>query len=63
MYDRMIDDMDLNAGTILDGEGVEQVGHRLFDMVLRVASGEQTKSEQQGVGEEEFMPWSVGPTL
>jgi altronate hydrolase len=63
MYDRMIDDMDLNAGTVLDGESVDTVGRRLFEMILDVAGGEQTKSERLGVGEEEFMPWSVGPTL
>jgi altronate hydrolase len=63
MYDRMSDDMDLDAGTVLNGEGVDAVGRRLFEMVLDVASGELTKSERLGVGEEEFMPWSVGPTL
>lgn len=63
MYERMIDDMDLDAGTILDGETVESVGRRLFEMVLDVASGSATKSERQGVGEEEFAPWQIGPTL
>jgi len=62
-YERMIDDMDLNAGTILEGESVESVGQRLFDLILDAASGTQTKSEQQGVGEEEFAPWHIGPTL
>lgn len=63
MYDRMLDDMDLNAGTILEGESVESVGKRMFDMILDVASGTQTKSELNGVGEEEFDPWHIGPTL
>jgi altronate hydrolase len=63
MYERMIDDMDLDAGSILDGEEVEVVGHRLFDLILEVASGTPTRSERQGVGEEEFAPWSIGPTL
>jgi altronate hydrolase len=63
MYDRMIDDMDLDAGTILDGETVESVGKRTFEMILDVASGHMTKSEAQGVGEEEFAPWHIGPTL
>jgi altronate hydrolase len=63
MYDRMIDDMDLDAGTILEGEPVESVGQRIFEMILDVASGRPTKSELQGVGEEEFAPWHVGPTL
>ncbi len=63
MYERMIDDMDLDAGPILDGEPVESVGRRLFDLILDVASGEPTRSERQGVGEEEFAPWTIGPTL
>jgi altronate hydrolase len=63
MYERMIDDMDLDAGTILEGEPVESVGRRLFEMILDVAGGALTKSELQGVGEEEFAPWQIGPTL
>jgi len=63
MFERMIDDMDLDAGTILEGEPVENVGHRLFEMILDVASGGETKSERAGVGEEEFAPWTIGPTL
>ncbi len=63
MYERMIADMDMDAGPILEGEPVEAVGRRLFEMILDVASGEPTKSEQQGVGEEEFAPWTIGPTL
>ncbi len=63
MYERMIDDMDLNAGPVLEGQTVEQVGGRLFDMILDVASGAETKSEKNGVGEEEFSPWQIGPIL
>ena len=39
------------------------MGRRLFELILEVASGTTTKSEQQGVGEEEFAPWTIGPTL
>jgi altronate hydrolase len=63
MYERMKDDMDLDAGPILDGEPVESVGRRLFGMILDVASGANTKSERHGVGEEEFAPWTIGPVL
>jgi altronate hydrolase len=63
MYERMSDDMDMNAGTILEGEPVESVGRRLFDLILDVASGTRTRSEQMDVGEEEFAPWTIGPTL
>jgi altronate hydrolase len=55
--------MDMNAGTILEGEPVESVGRRLFELILEVAGGTTTRSEQQEVGEEEFAPWTIGPTL
>jgi altronate hydrolase len=63
MYERMSDDMDLNTGTVLEGEPVKDAGRRIFDLILDVASGERTKSERQGVGEEEFDPWQIGPVL
>lgn len=64
LYQWMEEDMDLNAGTILDGtETVEQVGRRIFEKVLAVAGGERTKSERAGVGDEEFAPWVLGPTF
>lgn len=64
MYERMEDDMDLNAGKILDGHGtVESVGREIFEEILAVASGKKTKSEAQGIGDEEFVPWVVGPVL
>lgn len=63
MYEHMIDDMDIDAGVILAGTTVEAVGKQIFDEMLAVASGKKTKSEQGGVGEEEFAPWSIGPTL
>jgi altronate hydrolase len=59
----MIDDMDIDAGVILAGTPVEQVGRQIFEEILAVASGKKTKSEVNGVGEEEFAPWSIGPTL
>ncbi|MFM1942915.1 MAG: hypothetical protein RI897_1897 [Verrucomicrobiota bacterium] len=64
LYEHMSEDMDINAGTILDGgESVEEVGRRIFEAVISMASGERTKSELAGVGEEEFAPWILGPTL
>ncbi len=63
MYQHMIDDMDVNAGVILEGSPVEVVGRQIFEEILAVASGKKTKSERNGVGEEEFAPWSIGPTL
>ncbi len=63
MYERMIDDMDINAGVVLEGVSGEALGAQIFEEILEVASGKKTKSELSGVGEEEFAPWSVGPTL
>ena len=63
MYERMADDMDLNAGVILEGVPVREVGEQLFDLIVEVASGRKTKSEIHGVGEDEFAPWEIGPTL
>lgn len=63
MYERMVDDMDLDAGTILSGRSVEDVGREIFEQVIAVASGQRTKSELHGIGQEEFVPWNIGPTL
>jgi altronate hydrolase len=61
-FRRMRDNMDINAGAIADGEkGIEAVGREIFDMVLRVASGERTSSER--LGHKEFVPWRIGPVL
>jgi len=61
MYHRMRDDMDINAGTILEGASVESVGLEIFEKLIATASGEKTLSEQQGIGDEEFCPWMPGP--
>ena len=64
MYRRMEEDMDINCGTILDGEAtVEQVGERIFDHGAGVASGEKTKSEELGIGDNEFVPWQIGAVM
>ena len=64
MYTRMADDMDVNCGTVLDGEEtVGECGSRIFDLMLRVASGERTKSEGFDAGSAEFAPWQIGATM
>ncbi|GAV34493.1 Galactarate/altronate dehydratase family protein [Roseomonas mucosa] len=64
MYERMQDDMDINCGTILTGEEtVEQCGERIFRQILRVASGERTRSEEFDFGAAEFAPWQIGATV
>jgi altronate hydrolase len=63
LYHRMTEDMDINAGEILEGKSVEECGEEMFQTVLQVASGNLTKSELLGLGDDEFVPWTVGPTL
>jgi altronate hydrolase len=63
MYQRMTDDMDINAGRILEGAPMAEVGDEIFEKLIAVASGEQTKSEAQGIGEDEFQPWNLGGIL
>ena len=64
MFQRMEDDMDINCGTILDGtETVQACGQRIFEQIVRVASGEQTKSEGFDSGQAEFAPWVIGATM
>jgi altronate hydrolase len=64
MYERLRDDMDINCGEIATGgETVEACGRRIFDLMLRVASGERTKSEAMGFGAQEFAPWVLGATM
>jgi altronate hydrolase len=61
-YRRMQDNMDVNAGRIGDGDAtVAEIGREIFDLVLRVASGEKTCSER--LGHKEFVPWRIGPVL
>ncbi|HTH52860.1 MAG TPA: altronate dehydratase family protein [Edaphobacter sp.] len=64
LFRRMPDDMDLNCGSVIDGEEtVEQSGASIFKEILAIASGKPTRSEVHGFGEEEFQPWLQGATL
>jgi altronate hydrolase len=63
LYRKMEHDMDVNAGRVLEGATLEEVGEEIFERILAVASGEPSKSEAQDAGEEEFNPWIIGVTL
>jgi altronate hydrolase len=64
MYRRMAEDMDVNCGVILDGgKTVEEVGQEIWSLVVDVASGRSTASEDLGFGAEEFAPWQVGAVM
>jgi altronate hydrolase len=62
LFDRMNDNMDVNAGRIIDGEAsVEEIGREIFERLLQSASGMKTASEL--LGHKEFVPWRIGPVL
>jgi altronate hydrolase len=64
MYRRMEEDMDINCGQILDGESdIEAMGEQIFSAMIATASGQPTKSELLGYGEDEFAPWHVNAWL
>lgn len=63
IYHKMIDDMDIDGGDVLDGVSLEQKGQEIFDKILKVASGEKSKSEELGYGDNEFVPWQIGATF
>ena len=64
MYTRLIDDMDINAGAMLTEDlSLEEKGREIYQLLLDVASGRQSKSEAQGLGDYEFVPWQIGATM
>jgi len=63
LHIQLENDMDFNAGRLLEGSSMEQAAQDLLRLVVAVASGRQTKSEAQGVGEVEFSPWNLGEIL
>ena len=63
IYRRMIEDMDINCGDVLDGVSIAEKGQEIFDKILAVASGEKSKSEALGYGDAEFVPWQIGATM
>src|SRR5450830_1319306 len=64
LWQRQEEDMDLNCGEIIDGgASIQEMGQRIFEQVLATASGEQSKSEKHGYGQNEFVPWQVGAVM
>ncbi len=64
MYNRMSEDMDINCGDIVsDGISVDEKGREIFESIIRVASGELSKSEELGFGGVEFVPWQIGAVM
>ena len=64
MFQRMEEDMDINCGLIVDGQSsVQELGEKIFNRLLEVASGSPTKSESLGFGDNEFLPWQIGAVM
>jgi altronate hydrolase len=64
LWQRQQEDMDINCGGIVDGEAsIDEMGQRIFEMMLATASGSKTKSELHGYGQSEFVPWQIGATM
>jgi altronate hydrolase len=64
LYRQMTDDMDINCGEILDGvSSIQELGQRIFQLILETASGRRSRSEAHGFGAEEFVPWMLGAVM
>jgi altronate hydrolase len=63
VYNRMIDDMDVNCGDVLEGVSIEAKGEEIFEEIIAVASGKKSKSEELGYGDAEFVPWQIGAVM
>ena len=64
MYNNLEEDMDINAGTIMDGiNSIHEIGNQIFEELIAVASGKKTKSEINEYGDDEFNPWVIGATM
>jgi len=63
IYLKMQDDMDINAGIILDGEDIFNLGKSIYCEIIDAAGGNRTKSEKFSMGKYEFVPWQFGEIL
>jgi altronate hydrolase len=58
------DDIDINCGEVVDGiTSIDEMGERIFQLMLRTASGDKSKSEVHGYGQNEFVPWALGAVM
>ena len=64
LWQKQEDDIDINCGTVIDGSAtIDEMGERIFRLMLETASGRKTKSERHGYGQNEFVPWSLGAVM
>lgn len=62
-YERMTGDMDINCGDVIAGVSLDAKGEEILKTIIRVASGEPTKSEMLGCRDLEFIPWQLYAVL
>lgn len=61
LWQRQADDMDFNCGPVVEGErSVDELGQAFLEPMLRTASGERSRSEMHGYGQQKFVPWPLG---
>lgn len=60
---RMAEDMDIDCSPVLDGISLDAMGEAIFELLLRTASGQKSKSEMLGLGDLEFVPWQMGAVM
>jgi altronate hydrolase len=64
LWQRQQDDMDIDCGPVADGlTSVDEMGERIFQLMLKTASGQRTRSEIHGYGQHEFVPWQLGAVM
>jgi altronate hydrolase len=63
LYERMRDDMDVNCGDLITGTPMSEISQRIFDEIIRHASGEKVRSEILGYGNDEFLPWRISAVM
>ena len=64
LWNRQQEDIDIDCGGIIEaGETIDEVGERIFRLMLATASGQKTKSELHGYGQNEFVPWQLGAVM
>ena len=64
LWQKQEDDIDINCGEVIDGSAsIDEMGERIFRLMLATASGAKTKSEIHGYGQNEFVPWALGAVM
>ena len=55
IYEAMKDDMDFNAGSLVEGRSLDELREEMIDLMIRVINGERTRAEENGMEVFTFM--------